>query len=131
MKKLFLAAAAAGLSLVASSHTESEKIEVARRMAGCDTNRYARILRELAVENTNETKWAIASLGRYKTTESPPVPVFLRHERSLRRKGVEGSVRHRGCYEQLLICGAKVFFHNQLFPAGQCRRQIEALSISD
>jgi hypothetical protein len=33
MKKLFLAAAAAGLSLVASSHTESEKIEVARRMA--------------------------------------------------------------------------------------------------
>ena len=41
-------------------------------MAGCDTNRYARILRELAVENTNETKWAIASLGRYKTTESLP-----------------------------------------------------------
>jgi len=26
-------------------------------MAGCDTNRYARILRELAVENTNETEW--------------------------------------------------------------------------
>ena len=41
-------------------------------MAGCDTNRYARILRELAVENTNETKWAIASLGRYKTTDSLP-----------------------------------------------------------
>ena len=41
-------------------------------MAGCDTNRYARILRELAVENTNETEWAIASLGRYKTTESLP-----------------------------------------------------------
>ena len=41
-------------------------------MAGCDTNRYARILRELAVENTNETKWAIASLGRYKTPDSLP-----------------------------------------------------------
>ena len=41
-------------------------------MAGCDTNRYARILRELAVENTNETQWAIASLGRYTTTESLP-----------------------------------------------------------
>ena len=41
-------------------------------MAGCDTNRYARILRELAVENTNETEWAIASLGQYKTTESLP-----------------------------------------------------------
>ena len=41
-------------------------------MAGCDTNRYARILRELAVENTNETEWTIASLGRYKTTESLP-----------------------------------------------------------
>ena len=41
-------------------------------MAGCDTNRYARILRELAVENTNETDWAIASLGKYKTRESLP-----------------------------------------------------------
>ena len=41
-------------------------------MAGCDTNRYARILRELAVENTNETKRAIASLGKYKTRESLP-----------------------------------------------------------
>jgi hypothetical protein len=41
-------------------------------MAGCDTNRYARILRELAVENTNETEWAIASLGKYKTPESLP-----------------------------------------------------------
>ena len=33
MKKLFLSAALAGLSLVASPHTESEKLEVARRMA--------------------------------------------------------------------------------------------------
>jgi hypothetical protein len=41
-------------------------------MAGCDTNRYARILCELAVENTNETEWAIASLGKYKTRESLP-----------------------------------------------------------
>ena len=41
-------------------------------MAGFDTNRYARILRELAVENTNETEWAIASLGKYKTRESLP-----------------------------------------------------------
>ena len=41
-------------------------------MAGFDTNRYARILRELAVENTNETEWAIASLGQYKTTDSIP-----------------------------------------------------------
>ena len=41
-------------------------------MAGCDTNRYARILRELAVENTNETEWAIASLGTYKTPDSLP-----------------------------------------------------------
>ena len=41
-------------------------------MAGCDTNRYARILRELAVENANETEWAIASLGTFKTPESLP-----------------------------------------------------------
>lgn len=41
-------------------------------MAGFDTNRYARILRELAVENTNETEWAIASLGKYKTSQSLP-----------------------------------------------------------
>ena len=42
-------------------------------MAGCDTNRYARILRELAVENTNETKRVIANLGnKYKTPDSLP-----------------------------------------------------------
>ena len=42
------------------------------QMADGDTNRYARILRELAVENTNETEWAIASLGKYKTPQSLP-----------------------------------------------------------
>ena len=41
-------------------------------MAGCDTNRYARILRELAVENTNETKRVIANLSKYKTSQSLP-----------------------------------------------------------
>ena len=41
-------------------------------MAGFDTNRYARILRELAVENTNETKRVIANLGKYKTSQSLP-----------------------------------------------------------
>ena len=45
---------------------------LAFEMADGDTNRYARILRELAVENTNETEWAIASLGTYKTNESLP-----------------------------------------------------------
>ena len=43
---------------------------LAFEMADGDTNRYARILRELAVENTNETEWAIASLGKYKTSQS-------------------------------------------------------------
>ncbi len=57
-----------------SCHAEFIKrgCQRAFEMAGFDTNRYARILRELAVENTNETKWAIASLGRSKTTESLP-----------------------------------------------------------
>ena len=45
---------------------------LAFEMADGDTNRYARILRELAVENTNETEWAIASLGKYKTSQSLP-----------------------------------------------------------
>ena len=45
---------------------------LAFEMADGDTNRYARILRELAVENTNETEWAIASLGTYKTPQSLP-----------------------------------------------------------
>ena len=55
-------------------HAEDMKsnYDWAFHMAGCDTNRYARILRELAVENTNETEWAIASLGKYKTRESLP-----------------------------------------------------------
>ena len=41
-------------------------------MADGDTNRYARILREIAVENTNETEWAIVSLGQYRTPQSLP-----------------------------------------------------------
>lgn len=45
---------------------------LAFEMADGDTNRYARILRELAIENTNETEWAIASLGKYKTSQSLP-----------------------------------------------------------
>ena len=55
-------------------HAEDMKsnYDWAFQMADGDTNRYARILRELAVENTNETEWAIASLGRYKTPDSLP-----------------------------------------------------------
>ena len=55
-------------------HAEDMKsnYDWAFQMADGDTNRYARILRELAVENTNETEWAIASLGKYKTTQSLP-----------------------------------------------------------
>ena len=47
-------------------------IKKALRMAGNDTNRFARVLRELAEENTNQTVRAIRSLGVYKTTQSLP-----------------------------------------------------------
>jgi len=55
-------------------HAEDMKsnYDWAFQMADGDTNRYARILRELAVENTNETEWAISSLGKYKTPQSLP-----------------------------------------------------------
>ena len=46
--------------------------ERAFRMAGCDTNRYARVLCELAGENTNQTRRALALLGVYKTPQSLP-----------------------------------------------------------
>ena len=41
-------------------------------MAGGDTNRFARILRELAAEDTNQTERAIVFLGIYKTPQSLP-----------------------------------------------------------
>ena len=47
-------------------------IRKAFRMADGDTNRFARILCELAVENTNQTKRAMAYLGIYKTPQSLP-----------------------------------------------------------
>ena len=54
----------------------AELIKGARRraimMAGYDTNRFARILRELAADNTNETAHAIRNLAVYKTPESLP-----------------------------------------------------------
>ena len=55
-------------------HAEDMKsnYDWAFQMADGDTNRYARILRERAVENTNETEWAISSLGKYKTPQSLP-----------------------------------------------------------
>ena len=46
--------------------------EWAFRMSGCDTNRYARVLCELAGENTNQTRRALALLGVYKTPQSLP-----------------------------------------------------------
>ena len=46
--------------------------EYAFLMAGNDTNRFASVLRDLAVENTNQTEYVIRSLGRYKTPESLP-----------------------------------------------------------
>ena len=47
-------------------------IRKALRMAGNDTNRFARVLRELAVENTNQTKRAIRDLGFFRTPQSLP-----------------------------------------------------------
>ena len=46
--------------------------EWAFRMSECNTNRYARVLCELASENTNQTRRAIALLGVYKTPQSLP-----------------------------------------------------------
>ena len=46
--------------------------DYAFRMADNDTNRFARVLRELAVENTNQTRRAIRSLGIYATHDSLP-----------------------------------------------------------
>ena len=46
--------------------------EWAFRMSGYDTNRYARVLCELAGENTNHARRAIALLGVYKTPQSLP-----------------------------------------------------------
>ena len=42
------------------------------RMAGSDTNRYARILRELAEEATNQTRNVMIDLRFYRTPESLP-----------------------------------------------------------
>jgi len=41
-------------------------------MSGNDTNRFARVLRELAIENTNQTLQVLLSLRSYKTPESLP-----------------------------------------------------------
>ena len=50
----------------------SSSYRLSFEMADCDTNRYARILREIAVENTNETRRALQNLGIYKTSQSLP-----------------------------------------------------------
>ena len=41
-------------------------------LAEYDTNRFARVLRELAVENTNQTERVVQSLRQYKTPQSLP-----------------------------------------------------------
>lgn len=46
--------------------------DYAFRMASGDTNRYARVLSELALENTNQTGRVIRMLGLYKTDQSLP-----------------------------------------------------------
>ena len=60
------------ISCLVHGDENGSHIRKALSMSGNDTNRFARVLRELAVENTNQTEYVIRTLGRYKTTESLP-----------------------------------------------------------
>ena len=60
------------ISCLVHGDENGSHIRKALSMSGNDTNRFARVLRELAVENTNQTEYVISSLGRYKTMESLP-----------------------------------------------------------
>ena len=60
------------ISRLAHGDENGSQIRKTLRMADNDTNRFARVLRELAVENTNQTRRAIRSLGIYATHDSLP-----------------------------------------------------------
>ena len=60
------------ISCLAHGDEDGGHIRWALHMAGNDTNRFARVLRELAVENTNQTSHVICNLGLYKTPQSLP-----------------------------------------------------------
>ncbi len=60
------------ISRLAHGDENGSYIRKALRMADNDTNRFARVLRELAVENTNQTECILEDLGYFKTTQSLP-----------------------------------------------------------
>ena len=60
------------ISCLTHGDENGSHIRKALRMAGNDTNRFARVLRELAVENTNQTEYVLEDLGFFKTTQSLP-----------------------------------------------------------
>ena len=62
----------ASISRMVHGDEGGSHIRWALHMAGNDTNRFARVLRELAEENTNQTRHVIRNLGIYKTPQSLP-----------------------------------------------------------
>ena len=60
------------ISSLAHGDENGSHMRWALHMAGNDTNRFARVLRELAVENTNQTRRALHRLRFYQTPESLP-----------------------------------------------------------
>ena len=62
----------ASISRLIHGDENGSHIRWALHMAGNDTNRFARVLRELAEENTNQTRHVIRNLGIYKTPQSLP-----------------------------------------------------------
>ena len=60
------------ISCLIHGDEDGSHIRKALRMAGNDTNRFARVLRELAAENTNQTEYVLEDLGVYRTPQSLP-----------------------------------------------------------
>ena len=60
------------ISCLVHGDENGSHIRKALRMAGNDTNRFARVLRELAAEDTNQTEYVLEDLGVYRTPQSLP-----------------------------------------------------------
>ena len=95
-------------------------------MAGGDTNRFARILRELAAEDTNQTERAIVFLGIYKTSQSLPFLYSYATNAQYGAYALKSIFAIEGVNSNSLSVARDYLFSTNWFPFGEVGRRSEA-----
>ena len=114
------------ISRLAHGDENGSYIRKALRMADNDTNRFARVLRELAVENTNQTECILEDLGYFKTTQSLPFLYSYATNAQYGAYALKSIFAIEGVNSNSLSVARDYLFSTNWFPFGEVGRRSEA-----